>query len=444
MTSWCTDRSLVALALVGVLGLAGPLGPLGAPDVASAQAPDPAALIATVNVRIVGRQATSGIYLQRSMRSKVGQPFDPQLFDNDVQRLRNYEVFRSVEGHVDRRDDGVHLEVVVEDRWTIIPVFRPVIAAGIVSLKLGLRDSNFLGRNMDLALYGGPYFSPAENSWVAGFDWMVRQFAGRHVLDSTGGRDYFVDSYYNYQNGEPASDIRVETLFGQATIWFRPDEFARVPIQPGVGAYVGMRRYSLLRGAEPEDGLAANTFAIRPRLSLRVGRVDFEDYRYEGYEVEVGAMHQISVRGTPSYWGGDIQGRFFLRPLPRLNLAFRIRGDVRNNGHSADDVTYGGLDRVRGFPFNWVRGKRGALLNSEARILVHDSIWDVFFFQIVALYDVAIIGDRFGARLAHSAGLGSRIAVIPVFGMFSRVDVARSLSDGSLSFDVAIGIREFF
>ena len=411
---------------------------------ASAQTGEPSGTVGHIDVRIVGRQSTSARHVQRSMRSVRGQPFDAQTFENDLQRIRNYEVFTRVDGHATQRGDEVDLEVRVEDRWTIVPAFRPSIGAGVQIYKLGIRDSNFLGRNQNLVLLGGPYLSRIETNWVAGWIWNARQFAGRHELWTFGGRDYFVDSYYDYGTGEPTSDVRVETLHADAMFWYRIDEFARVPVQPGVGVYASSRRFTLLRGQPPVDGLAPRSTFVRPRLGLKLGRVDFAHYRYRGADLVASAFRQFAVEGTPGFWGGELEARYFARPFNWLNLAFRARADVRNNVHSADDVAYGGLDRVRGFPFNWLRGKRAGVLNSEARILIHESLLDLVFLQGVVFYDVAVTGGRDQARVAQSLGLGTRLAVIPVFGMFSRLDVARSLTDGSLSFDIGLGIREFF
>lgn len=397
------------------------------------------AIISNIEIRIHGRGKTRPRVLASALDSEAGQALDAATLWRDVQRIKNFEVFQNVTADVGHSNTGVTVAVHVTDRWALIPVFRPALGGGVFYLKLGVRDTNFLGANQDLAVYAGPYIAKAKKSYLIGVDWYFRQFLGRNRLESFLARDFTVDPFYDYASGETTSVLEVGIWSEQLNyFWQRYDM-----IQPGASFLIMKRDYRLLEG-NAIAGMPRQSLGLRPGLLLRLGQVNYENYQYTGVDLLLDAHYEVRSSGPDGFWGGSVEARAFFLPQRRLNFAHRLRFDGRDPQHAVDQITYGGLDRVRGHPVNYLRGNRMGLSNNEARIVIDDNILDLVFLQGVVLYDVALAGDGNKIRVAQGAGLGIRGAIIPAYGMFLRADVAHSLTTKNLGFDIGIGIKEFY
>lgn len=402
--------------------------------------------VSEISVSIHGRQATRAKVLEKALETEANAPYAADVLWRDVQRIKNFEVFKDVTAVVTDHGAAVTIDVQVTDRFTIIPVFRPALGGGVFMLKLGVRDTNFLGANQDLAVYGGPYIADigdiagSKKSYLLGIDWYFRQFAGRNRLEAFTARDFIVDPFYDYNTGTAATELEVG-------IWSQTFNFfvqRHDLVQPGVSLAFHKRDYRLLAGTPLTVALPAESVGLRPGLLLRLGKVDYENYQYRGYDLLLDSYRELRTSGPTGFWGGAAEARVFLLPHRRLNIALRGRFDGRNNAHAVDDIGYGGLDRVRGHPFNYLRGQRLGLFNNEVRILIDDNIMNLLYLQGVILYDFAVVDRGAAERTAHGAGIGIRAALIPVYGMFLRLDLAHALNRSDLGFDIGIGIKEFY
>lgn len=394
--------------------------------------------IRRLDLSVSGPGWTRADFIRLGLDSKPGRPFDARVLERDLRRMGNYEIFQEIVAVTEATDEGVDIRIDAVDRWGLIPLFRPQFGGGIINVMGGIRDLNFLGFNQELGLYGGYYRSPESQSWLAG-GWVIqRQFLGRHYLLSWAQRDYLVEPFYN---GKTEAETELEKEILDLTLdffWQRWDRF-----RPGAWVYLAERRFQPVGGAprSPED--PEQLRGLRAGLQLKLGQVDYERFRYEGADLHLGAFHEFRTSAEHPFSGGFAVGRWFALPHDRVNLAVRGRLDLRNNTWRVDDIAWGGFDTVRGFPDRWIKGRRGALLNHELRLVAADQALGFGFVQVVGFYDVAWYGDTIGPgqreAVAQGVGGGIRLGVVQIHGTFLRVDVGWPLSHPELGPDISIG-----
>lgn len=417
--------------------------PLAATDAETPPAWSTAATVTVQHVEVViqGQHYTRGAYLARTLKLKPGARFDADTLADDLQRIRNYEIFLDVTATVTQvAPDAVTVAVIVTDRWSWIPVLRPNGGGGVFTLKLGVRDTNFLGANQDLAVYAGPYFGQGNRSYLLGVEWFIRHLFSRHGADIVAVRDFYVEPVYD--GATAPTKIETETVSGEFKFRYNEHDY----IRPALTFAAARRDFRVFMGpAFP--GLPSRLVTLEPGAELTLGRVDYNNYRFTGYDFTLRGGYAFRPEGPAGFWRAGAEGRAFWLPYRRLNLATRLQ--VFANGATAyvDDQTLDGLTGMRGFPSRYLRLNAGAALNNEVRVTAAEALFRLIYVGVVALYDVALVdggarGD--GLRVHHALGGGLRLAFIPAYGMYLRIDVAHALDVRALGFDLGIGITEFF
>jgi hypothetical protein len=400
-------------------------------------------VVRRVDLTIDGPGWTRPGLAKRGLDTRVGEAWDRAVLDNDLRRMRNYEIYQAVTATVTETVDGVDVHIDATDRWALIPLFRPRLGGGIINVWGGIRDLNFLGYNQEFAAYGGYYRSPRSQSWLAGAWLIQRQFLGRHYLYTWAQRDYMTEPFYE---GTTAPVTALETEVFDVTADFLWQQWDRV--RPGFWIYGAERTYRLLEGVDLPERYPERIRGLRGGLQVKLGRIDYDRFRYKGGELHAGVFHEFRPEGEGAFSGGFVTGRLFLIPHDRINLAFRGQAELRNNAFRVDDIAWGGFDTVRGFPDRWLKGNRAGLLNHEVRVVAADQALGFGFLQFAAFYDVGWVdrGPLPGPRglAAQAIGGGIRVGVVQINGTFARIDVAYPFSHPDLGPDISLGAAAQF
>lgn len=102
--------------------------------------------------------------IRKQLLFKQGDAIDLDLLDESLRRLYQKEYLLAVQLRPTQIcADGVHLNLVVRDAWTIEPRISAGQSGGETSSQIGLRDGNFLGSGAELELV---YKSNQERSQV--------------------------------------------------------------------------------------------------------------------------------------------------------------------------------------------------------------------------------------------------------------------------------------
>lgn len=89
--------------------------------------------------------------IRKQLLFKQGDAIDLDLLDESLRRLYQKEYLLAVQLRPTQIcADGVHLNLVVRDAWTIEPRISAGQSGGETSSQIGLRDGNFLGSGAEL------------------------------------------------------------------------------------------------------------------------------------------------------------------------------------------------------------------------------------------------------------------------------------------------------
>ncbi len=129
---------------------------------------------------------TKEYVIRREIRSRVDDPFDPDLLRDDVQRLENLAIFAEIAvAVVDDSADGVAIAFTFREMPVLVPMigFRYTeedgfsVGPGISSLNLGGRGVSVSGR----AYFGAAdqYWGRATWPWISGNHFSIEGYAAR-------------------------------------------------------------------------------------------------------------------------------------------------------------------------------------------------------------------------------------------------------------------------
>lgn len=102
------------------------------------------------SVEYEGLRRTKTKVLEREFEFSLDQPTTRAELEETAQRLRNLQIFSTVEYELEPLDDGYLLRFQVLERWTILPVFKGSSGGGVNQLIVDLYDINVLGRYLEM------------------------------------------------------------------------------------------------------------------------------------------------------------------------------------------------------------------------------------------------------------------------------------------------------
>lgn len=339
-------------------------------------------------------------------------------------RLWNCGLFSRVDGRLERRPEGVVAVVELEERFSLNPLFSFGIGGGAAWVRLGLNDTNFLGRFLE---------------------WGLRY---ERFLAFNGGQVWFRD---------PRLFGKRLTGLAQVEWLFRPrPEYTRRRLQ-GLVDVLGELDDLFLFGLRVEAfqdeysaplvgeaRLPQNLRGVLIHPSLRMGRIDTVRLRERGASLEVRTSIGVTTDATsPLYVQSLVEGLGFVMLGERFNLALRGQLGLSTAAPTEQRFYLGGLDLIRGFDDSSVRTEQFLLGNAELRAVVFDSTW--FAVVPAAFVDGAVVRtESLETRGLLSAGLGVRLLVPKMLRTGLRADVAVTLVGGRPQVGFAFGVFQFF
>jgi outer membrane protein assembly factor BamA len=408
----------------------------------------PRFLITRIDVE--GLNWTQPYVVDRELIVAEGQTASYAEVVESVYRIRNTHIFRKVDFALiptgpDRSSDArpVTLRIEVDERWTLRPIFSFSQGGGTQRLIVGVLDINFLGRYLGL---GARYerFGPTNSFLFWAYD--PRFLGERLQVGINGGTSNRTYTLYD-ESGEIEGGFLMRrfdaggyvsrewkwwlsTYFGMS---YQVDSMSLDFISDDIAA---MQR---------DAGVPPDTRALFFELGGSVGRLNEDNYNYDGQVLSVGMSIANSALGsTDDVIRASISGQFF-RELPLdSNVGLRAATGFADSEVVQHKYFLGGLDAIRGFTHDLFRGEQYWLAGAEFRIPSIDHRW--FVLQHVAFIDAAHvsrdISDYFGLSGA-SAGLGLRIIIPKIDGFNARIDYAFPIYGNSAS-PLSFGGGQFF
>ncbi|MEW6755755.1 MAG: BamA/TamA family outer membrane protein [Candidatus Latescibacterota bacterium] len=306
-----------------------------APAAASGASLDSLAGRTLCRVEFAGHRATAEHVIRREVRSRVGSPLDPVQVQRDVQRLRDLDIFSSVQADAEPVGEGVALRL----RLREIPAVVPYVTYDVTdqdgwSFGPAVKAVNLLGRDIFLAgfaLFGGKtsFLLDLNDPWIGGnhvsFDLHVARLERQDELDG----------------------------FGETSL----------EVRPYVGTYLGERgraavgvTYLRLRASPPDAALSANGVDHLLAVGMGLGWDSRDSWGnpHRGWQNEVHAIRTGGpLPGGADYWTVHLDARRF---QPVLSHTLVLSGLLSLQSGRLDrslprymDFHLGGSNSLRGY-----------------------------------------------------------------------------------------------
>jgi len=392
------------------------------------------------SIDITGYKVTKDYIIQREIRSRVGQPFDPALLRDDIQRLENLSIFAEVKvAAVPTSDSGVAIAINLREMPPILPMIGVLyteengfsVGPGISSMNLG---------GHAIAVSGRIYFGGAKQAWGrATWPWIT----GNHV------------SVELYTANLKREDVR--NGFNESSVEFTGK----------VGTYLGdsgrlTGRLTLFKMRSDVDGITLSPDNEDKQLSLSVlAGIDTRDsFRVprHGWKNEIEVAHTGFLDSDVTLQTLTVDVRHWL-PVGRSQRTMLSGLLTMQSGTIFVDVpTYlryhiGGANSVRGYD---VQGPTEALAGKNQLIGTVEHAFTVFpvrrfdffklsfglGFEIAALADAGIAWntDSEFAIDKVRAGIGVGLHLLVPGSEMIRFDVAWDGKD-EVRFHLASGSK---
>jgi len=440
--------------------------------------------------------------IRRELLFAEGDAFDPLLVDETARNLRNLGIFQDALIEAERTADGVRIRVLTADRWTTRFLTGLRKEGSIYSLKLGLENSNFLGRaaflggsvvasnDIDALQFGARDPRLLGSRWDVGYAYAQDELA---LLNEVIVRRPFFSELVHYTadlNYRSARGGRRLFAAGAATDTLDVDEtagevflagHAQAPVRSRWGVLFSRRSLGReVSGEQAVVGLVAAILRRDYRSFQNIDRFAVNEDIGSGWTFQLGAgadLHALGADYDRPFWRADLSGASFLGQSTLLGVYFRHHGLLREgrveNGRFVAE-TYGfwqqsrhqtlawslgssvlireppyyqfqlgGDNRLRGYEARHDDGTRALWLNLEDRLF---SDLRLFFvrFGAVAFLDVGQAwypGDVVGLDAVDvGGGVGIRIGHNKAGLGVTRVDFAF----GRGSFEVLFSSGSFF
>ena len=403
------------------------------------------------SIEFVGNKKMRESRMLQYMDTKVGQPFDEQILEGDIERLKSWWYFEYLRPEVERKADGVYIIIKMKEKWTVIPEVEVKSGGGVTAVRLGVKDTNFLGYRQEAMIYGGW----RSSEWLAG-----ARFIEPNILGSRFGtrieakRHFYEDPIFRSPNdsADPRKlfIVDVERLY----LDFRVEKELHPLARLGLTGWYSQDKTKTAANS-PDDQSPSMAYlmpekskAVSAGLWTKLGRRVVDHYICKGVTFESSVNHFNSALGSRSNFTraqGDL--RFYI-PIPwEMNFTGKIFGGWEDSDQFIEQFTLGGLDNLRGFLDRRFRGRGAAYANFEHRWMFPWSWW-VISWMWVACADAGTVWDDWddefdaGADIHAGAGFGGRLIVTKWDNAITRLDLAWPLEGGPPVF--TLGVDMYF
>jgi len=308
-----------------------------------------------VDITLVGNHRTRPQIILREMKSRIGDPFDPDVLEQDRKRIQSLNLFNRVQTHVSVENDSACIYLLLTEKWYWFPY--PILFLNNrdwnqLSWGAGLVHMNFRGRAENLSVLFWLGYNPAAqisyaNPWLGG---------KRHLTFDAGAWTQRVRSLH-YRESVTEQHAGSYAALGKRWGLHR---FARIQL--------GYREVAF---TPPEN--ESGTGEIRNRLpnigiSFALDTRDLKEYPHSGHRL-AGWIRAYGWSGHPRYllYGFDI--RHYIPWGKNMTVAWRAAADFSAGTLPVYDRFYLGYDeRIRGH-FHEVReGEFRALAGLAVRV----------------------------------------------------------------------------
>ncbi|MDY7395121.1 POTRA domain-containing protein [Aureibaculum sp. 2210JD6-5] len=395
------------------------------------------------SIQINGAKKTKVGYLKRILDSKVGEPLDSTLLNDDINRLKRLPALSHASYTVTPKENNKYqIIITIEENFTIIPVVNFwTNNRSSIAYKLGVYDYNTFGRNIG---FGGFY----QNN---GFDTYAVNFRAPQLFSKKLG---LAVNHQNWKSQEPLyfDDDVANYKYNNISLEILGLYQLNSKNHFELGINIFKEKYDYLSGAT--NASTPLNLDLNKLLYKFIYTYDNLKYNYQypdGFKSQFyGQLVKSEEKNNDNFLIAWSDFFYFRRMGTKGNWANRLRmGLSTNNDSPFAPFSLDNNINLRGVGILVDRGTGSIVLNSEYRHTLFEKNW--FSVQGNAFIDAGSWRNPGGKlndftndeNIRLFSGIGLRIMHKRIYNAILRIDYGHSLrSDGTKGF--VFGVGQYF
>ncbi len=334
--------------------------------------------VVITEINYIGADHLDTEYLEQYISCTVGDSYDEEKLDIDVQRLRRLNGVSNATVTVDSSQSERNVTFHIEKRGAILPILGFGGIKDNLWFSLGFSNYNFQGKNQVLEAYylnnsgrtnGKIFFN---NERIKGSDWGFGFSAQRIATEEP---VFFTERsvQYNYTN---------HALGTVGHYWLDDNTTIQAGITLFHEAYAKLENINIETPGPQQLALKKGLL----KVVLRQNKLKYDYFYREGTDWFLNLQNVQTFSAPTPFYSATFEIRSFFRPTKKGNIAFRLKTALATNNDSpfAPFVLDSNFN-IRGVGNRVDRGTGQLIANIEYRHTIrHKKAWA---FQLVGFVD---------------------------------------------------------
>ncbi|MFT7612076.1 MAG: outer membrane protein insertion porin family [Parvicellaceae bacterium] len=398
--------------------------------------------IVVSGIEYLGLQKTKKEYLESFTRLKAGMHYQENIWKNDIQLIRNTNLFFEVTWKMENVENEIKLTVNLKESTYLIPILDVSFIPENFKVQLGGSNINWLGKNYTI---GGFYQYYQRHSFKL-FTASPRHLNGKTGHAATIGSYSSIEPLYFAQD---KSDFNYANYSMDISGYYWFSNYHRASI----GGMLMKEKYENIERSvgDYDIGFTLDLFKYQIKAFFEYKRVNLHHQYFDGLYYKL-YVENIETQHMPEASFLKLMGTFkYYKKIRELgNFAFNLDLAIATNNFSPfSPFVLDSYINVRGIGNRVARGTALAVVNAEYR----QTVWTnkLFYLQANGFVDIGSLrppGGKVQEMFAPAnydlfAGVGLRIHTRKIYNVVFRIDYGLNTQDLNHN-GFVFGINQFF
>ncbi|MDA8792301.1 hypothetical protein N9N67_03595 [Bacteriovoracaceae bacterium] len=404
------------------------------------------------NFTFIGSEKTKRKAIEIELKDLKNHSLNNKTINEIKNRLWNMRIFSQV---MVRKTKKNHLVILVQDRWTLIPIFKATSGGGSEYMAIGAYDVNFLGHYFEL---GGQYES--LNGQPAGVLWYRNPQFNKNRLLKIGVDLWSINRIRFFFDGDGEESFYYTLKRNKINVFLEKsssnNEFSQgigINSERDVLSETGLSDLQKEQNDEVGFEIDQSGETHSPYLYFTWGRLFYKNYLVFGQELSARVdfhpnhfKNRFDESTTGSYVSQNLNfKKYFLKN--RKNFAWNFNYFSTSHPQIQYFSFLGGFGEVRGYQDGQFYDKTSWQNNFEYRFDLTEI--SRFTIQGVLFTDQGKVEEDLSEliysknQILLSSGLGVRIISPSIYRFVGRIDYAQTHTR-YMNREVSIGVQQFF
>lgn len=377
---------------------------------------------------------TKPVFVEKIIKSKVGDTFDKNMIETEIERLSRLPGFINVSHSIN--DDTLSYNF--NEAFTIIPSASIWTQGDFISFGLGLEEFNFIGRGAHLGAFY-QFNGKHSYSMFIRYPYLIKRFGLSSTFSSfTSDEPVFINNerlIYEYNNNSfeisASYEINLNHLVEFGGVIFRERyKHLTSEINPGAPASLDIRKYLT-------------------RINYQYNNTKFFYFYVSGWRI-FNSYQLVTTPNEIPFHSFETYSAYFKRIKEKGNFCVRAGLGIASNEESPfPPFVLDNQRNVRGVGDRVARGSGFGVINVEYRHTLLEKKW--FALQGVGFIDASTWRNSgnsladfvMSENIPSTAGIGVRAILTKIHGAVLRIDYGVSITR-KRSHGIVIGVGQYF